>query len=66
MNQHRPPEELPEERRLEIYQALADEQDLYEFTAEQARQRIARRFGITEARLLEIEREGRDKLWPPH
>jgi hypothetical protein len=45
-------------------QALADEEDLYEFTAEPARQRVARRFGITEARLRQIEREGRDKLWP--
>jgi hypothetical protein len=35
-----PSEELPEERRMEIYQALADEQDLYEFTPEQARQRV--------------------------
>lgn len=42
MNQRRPPEELPEERRMEIYQALTDEQDLYEFTAEQARQHRTR------------------------
>jgi hypothetical protein len=41
-----------EERRQEIYQALADEQDLY-----QARQRVAHRFGISEAQLPEIERE---------
>jgi hypothetical protein len=61
----RNPEGLPEERRMEIYQALADEQDLYEFTAEQARRRIISRYGLSEARLLEIEREGREKLWPP-
>jgi hypothetical protein len=65
MSPQRSSEELPEERRMEIYQALADEQDLYEFTAEQARKRVAGRFGISEARLWEIEREGREKLWPP-
>lgn len=65
MSPHQPPEELSEERRMEIYQALADDQDLYEFTPEQARQRVAGRFGISEATLNEIEREGREKLWPP-
>jgi hypothetical protein len=62
---HRMPEELSEDRRREIYQALADEQDLYEFTAEQARQRVTSRYGISDARLREIEREGRENLWPP-
>ncbi len=66
MNTQPGPEELSEERRREIYQALADEQDLYEFPAAQARQRVARRYGLGEARLAEIEREGRDQLWPPH
>jgi hypothetical protein len=37
MSPRRKQEELSEERRREIYQALADEQDLYEFTSEQAR-----------------------------
>jgi len=65
MPPQRPTDELPEERRLAIFQALANEQDLYEFTPEQGRRRVAQRFGITEAKLREIEREGRDKLWPP-
>jgi hypothetical protein len=65
MSQQRPPEDLPEEQRLIIFQALADEQDLYEFTLDQARKRIIRRFGITEGLLREIEREGREKLWLP-
>jgi hypothetical protein len=57
--------DLSEELRQEILQALADEQDLYEFTLQQARQRITSRYGITEKQLLEIESEGREKLWPP-
>jgi hypothetical protein len=65
MTPRRTPEELSEERRREIYQALADEQDLYEFTAEQGRKRVTSRYGISEARLREIEREGRENLWPP-
>jgi hypothetical protein len=64
ISQH-PPEELSEERRLKIFLALSDEQDLYEFSLAQARKRICHRFGVSEARLREIEREGRDKLWPP-
>jgi hypothetical protein len=58
--------DLSEELRQVIYQALADEQDLYEFTLQQARQRITSRYGITEKQLLEIESEGREKLWPPY
>lgn len=65
MSRHQPPEDLSQERRMEIFQALADEQDLYEFPIQQARERIARRFDITEATLREIEQEGREKLWPP-
>jgi hypothetical protein len=64
MSGHRPPDELPEERRLEVYRALADEQDLHEFTHEQAVKRVAGRFGITEAQVRAIEREGRELLWP--
>jgi hypothetical protein len=65
MPKKQPSEKLSEELRQEIYQALADEQDLYEFTLQQARQRITSRFGISETQLLEIEREGREQLWPP-
>jgi hypothetical protein len=66
MAQHQPQEELTEERRMEIYQALADDQDLYEFTPDQARKHVAGRFGLPMATLHEIEREGREKLWPPY
>ncbi len=66
MPNKQPPNDRSEELRQEIYQALADEQDLYEFTLQQARQRVASRFGITEKQLLDIESEGREKLWPPY
>ena len=65
MSPRQPQEELAQERRMEIYQALADDQDLYEFTPEQARKHVADRFGIPLATLNEIEREGRERLWPP-
>jgi hypothetical protein len=57
--------ELPEERRKEIFQALVDAQDLHEFTVPQSRQLIAQRFGISEEQVRRIEREGMDRLWPP-
>jgi hypothetical protein len=60
-----PAEEPPEKRRRAIFLALADAQDLHELSPLQARQLIARRFGLSEARVREIEREGRERLWPP-
>jgi hypothetical protein len=60
-----PTEELSEERRKAIFLALADAQDLQELGVAQSRRLIARRFGISEARLRQIEREGRERLWPP-
>ncbi len=59
-----PPEELAEERRQAIFRAIVEAQDLHEFTPSQARTLIARRFGITERQAKEIEREGRERLWP--
>jgi hypothetical protein len=61
-----PQDNLSEELRQEIYRALADEQDVYEFTLQQVRQRIDSRYGITDQQLLGIEGEGREKLWPPY
>jgi hypothetical protein len=63
---NKPPRELSNDLRQEIYRALADEQELYEFTLEQARQRITHRYDITQRQLLDIESEGREKLWPPY
>jgi hypothetical protein len=59
------PEELPEERRMEIFRALAEAQDLYDFSPEQARKLVANRFAVTQEQLRLIEREGRERLWPP-
>jgi hypothetical protein len=59
-----PPKELSEGRRREIFLALAEAQDLHEFTPAQARQLVGRRFGVSEAQLRRIEQEGREQLWP--
>jgi hypothetical protein len=56
-------EDLPIERRHEIFQALMDAQELHDFTPAQARQLIAGRFQVDEARLRQIEQEGRDRVW---
>ncbi len=60
---HLPEDEFPEERRKQIFQALADAQDLQDLTVAQSRQLIARRFSLSEAQLREIEDEGRERLW---
>jgi len=57
-------QELSEGRRREIFRALAEAQDLHEFTPAQARQLVAHRFGISEAQVRHIEYEGREQLWP--
>jgi hypothetical protein len=58
-----PDEEIPEERRKEIFQALVEAQDIHEFTVAQSRSLIARRFGVTERQLRAIEDEGQERLW---
>jgi hypothetical protein len=60
-----PADELSEERRRAIFLALADAEDLQEMPRPLARQLVARRFGITEAAVAHIEREGMEELWPP-
>jgi hypothetical protein len=57
-------EELPEERRKEIFLALVDAQDQH-LTVAQSRALIAQRFGVSESQLREIEREGLEGQWPP-
>ena len=63
MSRSNPSEELSEEQRREIYLALSEAQDLHEMTVAQSRQLIARRYGISEERLRDIEREGWERLW---
>jgi hypothetical protein len=56
--------QLSEPVRREIFSALVDAQD-QEMPVAESRREIARRFGITEEELREIEREGLDNDWPP-
>jgi hypothetical protein len=65
MSEHYTEDELKEERRREIFRALVEAEDYQEMPRPQARRLVARRFGIPEARVQEIEREGMERLWPP-
>jgi hypothetical protein len=58
------PADLPEERRKEIFRTLVETQDQMVGVA-QSRALVAQRFGLTEAEVRQIEREGLDRLWPP-
>jgi DNA-directed RNA polymerase sigma subunit (sigma70/sigma32) len=49
---------------LEPALALVDAQD-HEMTVAQSLRVIAKRFGVTEHQVREIEREGLDNDWPP-
>ena len=53
-----------ESRRKKVFLALVTAQD-GEMPVAQSRQEIAQRFGITEAEVVRIEREGLDNNWPP-
>jgi hypothetical protein len=59
-----PADHLPEERRKEIFRVLVEAQD-QEMSVAQSRRQVAERFGVTEAQVREIEREGLDQVWPP-
>ncbi|MCI0684501.1 MAG: hypothetical protein L0Y71_20505 [Gemmataceae bacterium] len=64
MSQDEVAEGLTESKRKEIFQALVEAQD-QEMTVAQSRQLITERFGVTDAQLRDIEREGLDNQWPP-
>jgi hypothetical protein len=55
---------LPEERRKEIFLALVEAQD-HEMPVDTSRKLVAERFGVSEAQVRRIEREGLDNDWPP-
>jgi len=55
---------LSEERRKEVFAALVEAQDK-EMGVPQSRKLIAERFGLSDAALRQIEREGVDQQWPP-
>jgi hypothetical protein len=57
-------EQGAESRRKEVFLALVTAQDA-DMPVAQSRKEIAQRFGITEAEVVRIEREGLDKNWPP-
>ena len=57
-------EQDSESRRKEVFLALVTAQD-GEMAVAQSRKEIAARFGITEAEVVRIEREGLDGNWPP-
>ena len=57
-------EQDSESRRKEVFLALVTAQD-GEMPVAQSRKEIAQRFGITEAEVVRIEREGLDNNWPP-
>jgi hypothetical protein len=63
MSARTPDEELPEEKRLEIFRALVAAEDLQEMSRPQARRLIAQRFHLSEAEVSRIEREGTERLW---
>ena len=57
-------EQGSQSRRKEAFLALVTAQDA-DMPVAQSRKEIAQRFGITEAEVVRIEREGLDGHWPP-
>jgi hypothetical protein len=64
MSQEEAGDGLNEAKRKEIFLALVEAQD-QEMSVSQSRQLIAERFGVTDAQIRDIEREGLDNQWPP-
>jgi len=55
---------LSQQERMEIFLALVEAQDS-DMTIPKSRQAVAKRFGIDERQVRQIEREGLDGNWPP-
>lgn len=55
---------LPEDRRKEIFQALVEAQDR-RLSVAQSRQVVSEQFGVTKRQLEAIEEQGIDLQWPP-
>ena len=64
MSQDEATDGLTETKRKEIFLALVEAQD-HEMSVAKSRQAIVERFGITDAQIRDIEREGLDNQWPP-
>jgi len=52
------------DQRRAVFRALLEAQDAGSSVPE-SRADVARRFGVTEEQVKEIEREGIDQQWPP-
>jgi hypothetical protein len=59
-----PDDVLSEAQRRDIFRALVEAQDRA-LTVAQSRAAVCEQFGISEAQLRQIEREGLDAEWPP-
>jgi hypothetical protein len=57
-------QQLTEERRKEIFFALVAAQD-HDVGVANSRKQIEERFGVSEAQVRQIEREGLQNQWPP-
>jgi hypothetical protein len=64
MLQHPVTEDLPEQRRKEIFHLIVVAQDL-EMTVSESREMIRARYGLSEHKVRQIEREGLLYQWPP-
>jgi hypothetical protein len=64
MTQDNGHEQLPEDRRKEIFLALVNAQDR-QMDVALSRQLVGERFGVSESQVRRIEREGLDCNWPP-
>ena len=60
-----PEGELKEEHRRDVFRALVEAEDFQDMPRPQAHRLIARRFGLSETQVRQIEREGMERLWPP-
>jgi hypothetical protein len=60
---HESEKHLTQEQRMELFRALVEAQD-GEMTVAQSRRAVAERFGVSEAQVRAIEREGLDGDWP--
>jgi hypothetical protein len=59
-----PDRPLVQSERMQVFRALVEAQDRG-LTVERSRRMVAKRFGLSEQRVREIEREGLDCRWPP-
>jgi hypothetical protein len=64
MAQHADDQPLSQDERMKVFLALVEAQDS-NMAVLQSREVVAKRFGLTERQVRQIEREGLDGNWPP-